>query len=513
MSFSATSLPALVRAAVLWRRPASTGEAILRFVIAAGLAAAIAPRLFVVNGDVLNDGHALLSMDLAVARAYCGQPSAYSPSIRIPHAVRDDMTLRTVPVEALLTKKAGSIAAFCATVNTPFVNNENSLMLYETLLFKAAPGVSIGELGEWLHLTRIAIVLVFVFVIGQMGASIGMSVATILCALFAFSRMHDQIYCNNPFFFPLVLLEASLVGAVARHLGGARWSMLIAIAAVAGMLGAFVANMRTSFLPLQGALVAVLILSDWVQQRSFADRRRRLIRALAMMVVFIAGYQLFQYGLITRGLPPQDRYGSSHTIAHPLVLALGVPPTDFARREGLSWLDAVGAQKALSVDPDAAYLGPRYDRALFSYYSSLWRVHTRDMMTLYWTKFSIAGTDMIETLRLLPGRDGQLLRWLLTPLSYFTSGIALLALYALITVASLWFYVRQATPWLLVAGFLSAGATLAHIEVGVIYSQFTDQYHNYLVFYAFLLSIAFVQVLINTVARLLGVPAGPAAAA
>jgi hypothetical protein len=83
----------------------------------------------------------------------------------------------------------------------------------------------------------------------------------------------------------------------------------------------------------------------------------------------------------------------------------------------------------------------------------------------------------------------------------------------LITVASLWFYVRHASPWLLVAGFLGAGATLAHIEVGVIYSLFTDQYHNYLVFFAFFLSIAFVQAVINTIAHVLGVPAGPAAAA
>lgn len=463
---------------------------------------AVAPRLFVVDGDVLTDGHALASLELAMARAYCGRLSAYSSTIRIPYDVRDAIDLRTTALTTLINRRGGGLEAYCAGATVPFVNNENSLMVYETMLLRLAPDLSVAQVGQALHLSRIGFVVAFIYALTALGGSVAAGFAILLCALFEFSRMHDQIYSNYPFFFPLILLEAAVLGLFARRAEPRPIWQLGVMAVILGALAAFVTNMRTSFLPLQLVLLVCLLAAD---RAVFSPRhwRQKAARAALASVVFAAGYQAFQYGMITRGLPADGRHGAGHTIGHPLVLSLGVPESDFSRRQGITWLDEVGRQKALSVDPQAIYLGPRYDAALITYYRSLWSSHANEMFRLYWNKFSMAGTDMVATLRHLPGRDGRLLRWLLTPLSVVPNGIWLLAIYGLAAMIASWLYVRRQHAVSLVAAFLSAGAFLCQAEAGLIYSLFVDQYHNYLVIYAMILSIALLQVVANSVDRVL----------
>ena len=487
----------LVRACLLWSGPQSLGHAMALTVAAGVRSVAMAPRLFVVDGDVLTDGHALASLELAMARAYCGQLSAYSPTVRVPYDVRDTGALRTVPLQELVVRRAGSIDAYCQTATVPFVNNENALMLLETVVLRAAPGISTAQVGQALHLVRIAGVVVFVLALMSLGGSVALGVGTLLCGLLILYRMHDQIYSNYPFFFSMLLVEAAILGLAARYRFATSPAGLALVGLTAGALAAWVTNMRTSFFPIQTVFLAALALCVWVPRAPGVSRTRLLVGTLVMTGLFVAAYQSFQYGFITRGLPADGRHGASHTIGHPLVLSLGVPQTDFSRREGLTWLDEVGRQKALSVDPEAIYLGPRYDAALLRYYRELWRTHTGDMLDLYRTKFSVAGVDMISTFRQLPGRDGRLLYWLLWPVSHVPDGRYLMAVYALATLAGLAFFLRTGAPGALGGAFLSAAAALSHLEVGIIYSLFVDQYHNYLVFYVLFLSMVLVQVVLN----------------
>ena len=210
-------------------------------------------------------------------------------------------------------RRAGSIDAYCQTATVPFVNNENALMLLETVVLRVAPGISTAQVGQVLHLVRIAGVIVFVVALMSLGGSLALGVGTLLCGLLILYRMHDQIYSNYPFFFSILLVEAAMLGLAARYRFAMSPDGLSLVGVTAGALAACVTNMRTSFFPIQA--------------------------------MFVAAYQSFQYGLITRRLPADGRHGASHTIGHPLVLSLGVPETDFSRREGLTWLDEVGGRK------------------------------------------------------------------------------------------------------------------------------------------------------------------------
>jgi hypothetical protein len=189
------------------------------------------------------------------------------------------------------------------------------------------------------------------------------------------------------------------------------------------------------------------------------------------------------------------------------VLAIGVPENDFSRSMGIAWLDDVGLQKARSVEPDITYLGPRYDVALLRYYLALWQTHPKEMLEVYYLKFSTSGTDMLMILRGSPGLVGWTLRALLTPLSYVPNGLWLLAFNFLIAAGSLNVFLRRGTASAFVMTLLSLAACLVQIESGLVYSLFTNQYHNYLAFYEVFLSLLGVQLLTNAAGVLLKINA------
>jgi hypothetical protein len=212
---------------------------------------------------------------------------------------------------------------------------------------------------------------------------------------------------------------------------------------------------------------------------------------------FAAGYFAFQYGAITRHLPSDGRFNASHPFGHPLVLALAVPENDFSSQLGIRWADEVGPQIAGRIDPGVSFLGPRYNAALLDYYKSLWRDHTREMLALYYQKFSVFGTDMLAVMRGSPGPAGWAVMVLLAPLSWWPSGVWLLAFYAVLTAGGFTAYYKREWPAALVFGLLSLAACLVHVEAGIIFSIFVKQYHNYAAFYALFLSLLGVQALAN----------------
>src|SRR5262249_35086176 len=144
---------------------------------------------------------------------------------------------------------------------------------------------------------------------------------------------------------------------------------LAATGAAAGAMSAFIANMRTSYLPILVAFLGCFLIGQ-ASLQSESTRRRAVLRACALTACFAIGYVALQAGLITRHLP--SSYKAAHPLMHPLVLGLAVPSNDFSQAMGIRWADEVGPEKAQTIDPDAGFLGPRYDAALFRYYATLW---------------------------------------------------------------------------------------------------------------------------------------------
>src|SRR5262249_16066283 len=127
-----------------------------------------------------------------------------------------------------------------------------------------------------------------------------------------------------------------------------------------------------------------------------------LAKGCIFVAAVVAGFLAFQATLIwplERGI---GYSGSNHPIWHPIVLGLATTghhrssgarwaqvddpdfvPTAQAEREGIRWLDTIVDDLAKRMDPQATYLGPRYEAALRAYYFQLWRRYPREMLQIY----------------------------------------------------------------------------------------------------------------------------------
>jgi hypothetical protein len=444
---------------------------------------------FRASAPMTADTHALMSIELGLTRAFCGTPSSLSSTVRVPYDVRDHPELRAVPLKALI-ERTGSIEAFCRSIDQPFVNNENSLMLLETVIFKLMPNVSSDGLAQTLHLIRIAGLACFALLLIQQGASLLMAGLTLTVGLIVLGTMPDRLYSLYPFLFVMILVAVAGYTAATTARWAQRPAAVAALSVLAGVASAFVVNMRTSYLPIVALFFACYLLSQFLKSGALS-RGRRAGWLAALVLLFVAGYTGFQWGLITRHLDQEKSYNASHTIAHPLVLALGLPESDFSRARRITWLDATGERIALEMDPQAAYLGPRYNAALMSYYTGLWKSDPGGMIGVYAFKFSVAGAHMLRSIREQPGE--QLVAWLVWPLAMWSNGIWLLGFFALLTVAALVTYVKYDSPRAFAFALLGIAACLVHAESGVICSLYAPMYHNYLAWFALFLPLLGLQ--------------------
>lgn len=481
--------------ALWWHRPGSFART-LAYTVAIVVASLIAVRSsWSIDGASMSEGHSLVSLDLAIARAFCDRSSAFSRTLRVPMDLNARMDLRHTPLRSLLVARAGSVEAYCETVDTPFLNNENSLMVMEAAILRLRPDLSLSQLGQVLHLVRIFCIGVFVLLLIDLGASLAFGFATLVSGLMILQALPDHVYSAYPFLFTLVLLSIALHGFAVRHGWTTTPAGLAGYGVAAGLLSAFIVNMRTSYLPVvAAALVLVLIEVLRRGDRSLAWPKRAGSGA-AFAACVVAGCLVMQNGIITRNLPDDSGASVAHPFAHPLVLALGVPENDFSRAQGIRWADEVGPQIAERVSPGVAYLSDGYNAALLSYYASLWRTHPREMFGVYYLKLSTAGADMLQVLRRSPGVAGWGVSVLLAPLALLPSGVWLLGVYTLLTCGGLAVYYRGNDPAAFVLALLSLAACLVQLESALIFPIFVKQYQNYAVFYALFISLLGVQVI------------------
>jgi hypothetical protein len=490
-------------------RPSNAVRSIVIAVLMVGAAFAFDRRYLAPKVTAENDGHALAALDMALTRVLCGAPSAFSLSYRAPMIVRDDPSTVSQPMRQLLIDRAGSLDAYCLSINQPFVNNENSLMVAEVGMLRINPNLSYEGMGRLLHATRVAGLAFVAFVLLESGFSIWMSAAVLIGALAQLNRLDSHVASVYPFLFVLVIVAAAAYAHASGHLRTRGLTALAVAALAAGGFSSFGVNMRTSYFPVYVAMFGVFL---WLEEGRAVRIARRTagaasLRAAVAVAAFALGYWLFQYVFISRHIPPRMTYNStSHSIAHPLVLALAVPETDFSRREGIHWQDSVGGVLATRTIPGALYLGPRYDEALFKYYRDLWRTQPREMAKVYLIKAHTAGKHMLRILRTQPGFAGRIRRLLLAPIDLLPDGIALLALYVALSVLGIW---RALVAGSEAAGMLalaSVAAVLLHLESAIIMSLYVPNYHSYLAVFVIFIGLWGWQWLVNTAWRLAAPP-------
>ena len=255
-----------------------------------------------------------------------------------------------------------------------------------------------------------------------------------------------------------------------------------------GVITAFCANVRSSHLP-----IYVLFFLVYAALNARVPARRSAPGFfLAVGACFAMGYAAFNWLLIRPLIPTGPHTNMAHhVVAHPLVLGLAVPPSDLSRREGIVWSDEAGLVLARRMIPDATYLGPDYERALFQYYRGLWRQYPGEMTRIYWSKLAMAANGMFAE----PGGETEsqsTARMLALP-RVRPNGIWLMLLYVGVLLKSARSYRRHDRLLGLLFSLLSVAAIALLAEAAIIAPVFRLMYHAYLLIYTALVALIVLQ--------------------
>ena len=435
-----------------------------------------------------------MSLSIAINRAFCGRPSHLSIKFYLPSIIVEKPALADQPLRQVAADAAGSLAQYCDTAMQPHTNNENSQMYVMRAWLAIRPDLSANQLTTALIWTALVLCLPFLF--AWVWAGGGALVATALTAglLVTIGNMPEQYLQLYLFMLPCALAAVGLYVLGAGLFGMTLGRGFLVVSAIAGLFTGFSSNMRSSHLPLHVglfALFAVATVACTIRLGlSPAETRRRRAVTLAAWTatgaaLFFAAYSLFG-AVFIKTLPKTSFNSSYHSIAHPLVLAVAVPPNPLSRREGILWDDSVGQNLARRTKPDVYYIGAGYDDALFSDYAGLWRRHPQEMWRIYRLKAEIAGTGAVRPIALTP--QGVFER-LLLPVSWITNGVLLLVLLGAVFLASAAEVWRSQSPLALLIGLMAASGAAILVESALIVPYFILQYHSTLLFVLIFLSI------------------------
>jgi hypothetical protein len=463
--------------------------------------AAARPDLLTLDAPEFSHDHALLSMDIAINRAFCNSSSKVSNRFRLPYEARDRAELRQLAVRDVLIETSGSIDRYCLTVGSPIINNENSLMWIESWLFRVVPRLSLNGLASGLHAIHLAGILFLTVVAARAGAGTLVSSALTMVSLVMLSRLDPLGITVYPMDYVLLIVNVALSAAVAMRTASRPPRSIVMLAIGLGLFASFGGNLRTSHWPLYAALPLLALM--WSETR--AGKFAVWARAAVLVAGFVLGNVAFQRIAVDRHLPRGLAETAHHTKWHSTVIGLAVPENDLSRRERLAWSDGAAWELVKSINPSVGYISREYEEVLRGYYFGLWRRERAAMMDVYWLKLQTAGPQMIAVLRAAVDRDGPWTGWVLGPAALLSSGAPLLLAYLALTAtgAVLTWRGRRGGP-LLVA--LAATAAFVHLESIIVMSLYVPQYHAYLAFAILAASLAIPAFVLASAWRRLGRP-------
>lgn len=436
------------------------------------------------------DGHAINSLDLAVSSAVCGSGARVSGEYLPGQFLAANQWATAVPLRSVAATMAGSLAQYCASAVEPYLNEDNSLSLLETLLVTVRPQISAAAIARALALGKLTVIALSCVLMLRLGASVTLAgVCTVAAVAVLYALIHEGMaYSIHSFFFVLVLLNAAGFWVAAWVAGRSAW-WCATTAAAAGLIAAFSANMRASYLPIYVVFALLYAVATFTKAG---------VRAAALgLAGIVAGYFLFQYPFIIRRIPDTAYNHSFHTISHPLVLSLALPANDLAAREGIVWDDGVGILLARRVDASAQYLGPGYDKALMTYYRSLWRRHPREMLGIYSDKLKTAGADMLRNRYRFT--DAWIRRGLI-PVKWIGDGRVLLFVFLISAALGMIAYLRYDVQFGLWSCFVFTAGALLYLESAIILPFYYLAYQNALLIAILLWCFIALQVAVNAAA-------------
>jgi hypothetical protein len=338
------------------------------------------------------DAHRGLSLEIALNRILCGATSHLSPGSPSIYRMFGDALdaeqlarLRTVSLVTLARDLANRHEAYCQTLS-PFLNNENSLMLLMEGALRLLPALSPDGLFRALHGLRFAGLVAMALALIRVGASPMLALAWLIASHTIVDLVNDthplSLYA---FLLPMIATFAALLVlafAASRPGRGALSSVLVST--VLGVVAGFFGNLRSSYYPILVAMFVMCVGLLMVRRRQHGVGAASPTIAVAIMLAFVIGIVAFERTVIQPFRALNITYNSAgHPLMHPIVLGLGVPENPLAQAEGIRWDDGVGLELARRVDSGVTYLGPTYEKALFVYYVKLWTYRFDDMLGAY----------------------------------------------------------------------------------------------------------------------------------
>ncbi len=492
------------------------GRCLVGMVLCTVLAVGLNHRLFAErHSPLVSDQHALLSLSLAVNRAEFGAVShnyvAAGPSaVDFCSLIAGDAALLEQEVRSLPGRLTASREEYRQRL-TPFLNNENSLMLLDLALLRLLPHCTLNDFIRGHTVLKLICVAIFVFMLFRVGASPLLALAAAYLGALIIERTGERFPISlYPYLMPLTVLLLALFTAALSYGAHRRGWSAMAVLGGLGFVSAFVVQLRTSYSPV--VLAFLLLYAGTAAVNLWRDRTlprwRWAVLTLVPLLAFGAGFRLFMARFIaplhtaTAGTTGQTY--AYHVIGHPLVVTLGLPPAcALTEREGIQPDDAVGLVIARRIDPAVQYLGPNYDSALLTYYCKLWLYYPQEMLERYWMRLRTAGASVwpvfLNDPQKLGGRQGRVARTIAAPLRWLPDGSAyLLGFAALIAVGIGSFYFLNVGAAFLVTAIGVAG-TLLQLESAIFTPWFVLGYHNTLLLLLLAVGLLAYQVGANAV--------------
>ena len=447
------------------------------------------------------DGHLAVTIEMAANEAFCGVASSIDGT-GLGSAIQENPAFDDMPLRQIIETKFGPLTTFCTKKKHPFTNNENALYFGYAAALRLWPNASTIGLAELATAARVLMIGFIAFTTIVLGFGAFWAFVSVLLGL----KLHVVLIETHVLSaYPFMTFQlAVLCGMVALgYAAGSQcgWSTLLRLGygAVLGLATVAIWNMRTSH-----GLVAIVALTCvagllLLRGREFAagaNRWTSVVVATASSLVFGIG----MHALLLQKIADTGYNAAHHPIAHPLVLGLGFPESPLAKRENIRWDDSLGLEIARRADPDATYLGPTYEPALFSYYLDLWRKYPAEMLGIYLSKFNVAGTGIRPQTALY---IGPLAYWTLKPAAWLMASgwLWLLSLIA-VGLAGTFLFVRLGAPAALAAAFFGAVGVMLLSEHAIILPAFNFTQFGSLAEWAFLFSLGLNQLIVNCCVRL-----------
>ncbi len=231
-----------------------------------------------------------------------------------------------------------------------------------------------------MRLLQIMLIGVFTFYLLSLGVRWPTVWVVNLLAIFSNVNPNIQALNIHGFVLPGMLAIVAIYGLLMRYGLYRHWRYSIPLLVISSALELWLFYGRSSLL---FSLLAINFAYLFYVLKESATKFKG---CLIFLVVKILTISCLCY-LVAVELGPIS-LTRTHPVIHSVVLGLATPKNALSEREKIIWNDFVGLKIAQRIDPriDTLYT-TAYNSALLSYYSSLWKNNTQEMLRVYYLKF------------------------------------------------------------------------------------------------------------------------------